>query len=102
MEQSIMKTTQATLRTLISLSAVAALVAGCLADSTSPDENASNGDNTDGTVDNTIGKSNAHLLPLMRGSSNALSSNAAPAGAHLSYYGGPVVSNVKVFTIFWG
>jgi hypothetical protein len=24
-----------------------------------------------------------------------------PAGAHLSYYGGPVMSNVKVVTVFW-
>ena len=24
-----------------------------------------------------------------------------PAGAHLSYYGGPVISNVKVVTVFW-
>ncbi|KAJ3308410.1 hypothetical protein HDV04_001324 [Boothiomyces sp. JEL0838] len=32
----------------------------------------------------------------------ALKNAAAPAGAKLNYYGGPVIPNVKVFTIFWG
>ncbi len=27
---------------------------------------------------------------------------AAPAGAHLSYNGGPLLTNVQVYTIFWG
>ncbi|KAJ3308462.1 hypothetical protein HDV04_001219 [Boothiomyces sp. JEL0838] len=31
-----------------------------------------------------------------------IKNTAAPAGAKLNYYGGPVISNVKVFTIFWG
>src|SRR5438477_5288505 len=26
----------------------------------------------------------------------------APAGANLTYRGGPLISNVEVFTIFWG
>lgn len=28
--------------------------------------------------------------------------NAAPAGAHLAYNGGPVISNVKVVVVYWG
>lgn len=28
--------------------------------------------------------------------------HAAPAGAHLVYGGGPLLTNVKVFTVFWG
>jgi len=28
--------------------------------------------------------------------------NPGPAGAHLTYYGGPVVSNVQVVIVFWG
>jgi hypothetical protein len=28
--------------------------------------------------------------------------HAAPAGAHLTYQGGPLLQNVQVFTIFWG
>ena len=27
---------------------------------------------------------------------------AVPAGAHLTYYGGPVISNIKVYTVAWG
>jgi len=27
---------------------------------------------------------------------------AAPANAHLTYFGGPLLTNVKVYTIFWG
>jgi hypothetical protein len=36
---------------------------------------------------------------------NAIGTNAThpgPAGAHLTYYGGPVVSNVQVVVVFWG
>jgi hypothetical protein len=28
--------------------------------------------------------------------------HAIPAGAHLKYFGGPLISNVEVFTVFWG
>jgi len=28
--------------------------------------------------------------------------HAAPASAHLTYNGGPLIQNVEVFTIFWG
>ena len=27
---------------------------------------------------------------------------SAPAGSHLNYYGGPVISNVEVIVVFWG
>ena len=31
-----------------------------------------------------------------------LSVASAPAGAHLSYYGGPVISNVRIVVVYWG
>ncbi|KAJ3253050.1 hypothetical protein HK103_001012 [Boothiomyces macroporosus] len=44
---------------------------------------------------------NVHHLSRPHNSAS-LQNAAAPAGAKLTYYGGPVISNVKVFTIFWG
>ncbi|KAJ3251336.1 hypothetical protein HK103_002461, partial [Boothiomyces macroporosus] len=44
---------------------------------------------------------NVHHLSRPHNSAS-LQNTAAPAGAKLTYYGGPVISNVKVFTIFWG
>jgi uncharacterized repeat protein (TIGR01451 family) len=38
-------------------------------------------------------------VPFGRGN---LKSAAAPAGAHLAYFGGPVVSNLHVVAVFWG
>ncbi|KAJ3272030.1 hypothetical protein HDV01_005982, partial [Terramyces sp. JEL0728] len=44
---------------------------------------------------------NVHHLSRPHNSAG-IQNAAAPAGAKLVYYGGPVISNVKVFTIFWG
>src|SRR5262249_10357507 len=63
------------------------------------DENASN-DYGNGAVDNSPGYSSTHLMLKQNG--DAITNNAVPSGAHLTYCGGPVISNVKVFTIFWG
>ena len=41
-------------------------------------------------------------MPLKTFSSGSLINTSAPSGAHLSYYGGPVLANVKVVTVFWG
>ena len=42
--------------------------------------------------------SHLHLTPP-RG---AIKKDAAPAGAHLNYYGGPVISAVNVWVVYWG
>src|SRR5262249_40196107 len=41
-----------------------------------------------------------HKLPV-RGP-DALTTQAAPPGAHLTYYGGRVVSNLQVVQVLWG
>jgi len=43
----------------------------------------------------------AHLLP-MPGAAPRFSSAAGTGGAHMVYRGGPVISNVKVYAVFWG
>lgn len=40
----------------------------------------------------------AHLLPLQ---TSAKVSESAPAGAHLSFFGGPVLKNVHVAPLYW-
>jgi uncharacterized repeat protein (TIGR01451 family) len=42
-----------------------------------------------------------HIVPFGRGS-GAVKNLAAPAGAHLTYWGGPVISQVHVVAVFWG
>lgn len=42
-----------------------------------------------------------HIVPFDRGAS-AVKNTFAPAGAHLTYFGGPVISNVHVVIVFWG
>ena len=43
--------------------------------------------------------SRVHKLPKM---SSGITPNSAPAGAHLTYYGGRVVSNMQVVQVLWG
>jgi uncharacterized repeat protein (TIGR01451 family) len=44
-----------------------------------------------------------HIVPYGRGTSaSPLKNTFAPAGAHLTYFGGPVISNVHVVIVFWG
>ncbi|HVY46846.1 MAG TPA: hypothetical protein VHB21_13255, partial [Minicystis sp.] len=64
---------------------------GCLAGGGSIDSEG------DGQDLNAIGSSHVHFL-LKQG---AIQTYSAPAGAHLTYYGGPVLANVKVWTVFW-
>jgi hypothetical protein len=42
-----------------------------------------------------------HIVPFGRGRTG-LKNAAAPAGAHLTYFGGPIISNVQVVVVFWG
>jgi len=41
------------------------------------------------------------IVPFGRGNAG-IKSQAAPAGAHLTYFGGPVISNIQVVVVFWG
>jgi hypothetical protein len=43
--------------------------------------------------------SHVHLMPLQ--SNDGFPSWTAPAGAHLSYFGGPVISSVKAVPVYW-
>jgi hypothetical protein len=44
----------------------------------------------------------AHIMPVHRPDrAKPAALPNAPAGAHLTYYGGPVLAKVKVFTVFW-
>lgn len=42
-----------------------------------------------------------HIVPFDRGASG-LKNTSAPFGAHLTYFGGPVISNIHVVIVFWG
>ena len=42
-----------------------------------------------------------HIVPFGRGSAG-VKNGAAPAGAHLTYFGGPIISNIHVIAVFWG
>jgi len=43
------------------------------------------------------------IVPYGRGANTSpLTNTSAPAGAHLTYFGGPVISNVHVVVVFWG
>jgi hypothetical protein len=83
----------------ISLSVTAAFgfASIILACSAAPDENVS--DNSEQGVTGTP-HGGAHIMPLHK--PGELSPFSAPAGAHLTYYGGPVISSVKIYTVFWG
>src|SRR5689334_8157722 len=44
-----------------------------------------------------------HIVPYGRGTNaSTLKNTFAPGGAHLFYFGGPVISNVHVVVVFWG
>jgi hypothetical protein len=45
-----------------------------------------------------------HIVPVLdpNGPNNAAVGFAAPAGAHLSYFGGPIISNVHVVQVLYG
>jgi len=45
-----------------------------------------------------------HIVPFGRTTSGTTSGlkSQAPIGAHLTYFGGPVISNIQVVAVFWG
>ena len=64
------------------------LGSACVADSNGTDQ-------TDPSADDTV----VHMMPL--GGVDAPVSNAAPAGAHLTNFGGPILKNISVHPVFW-
>lgn len=52
-------------------------------------------DQTDPSADDTV----VHMMPLH--GVDAPVSNAAPAGAHLTNFGGPLLKNISVHPVFW-
>jgi hypothetical protein len=47
------------------------------------------------------GQGFVHIVPV-RQVGEALKNGSAPAGAHLTYWGGPVISNIHPVAVFWG
>src|SRR4051794_18927673 len=88
-----MKTMRPSLRALSMLPIFAAFAVGCVANA------GSETDELTGTERNSFGSSN-HLMPTNKEGDAPLQSNAA-ASAKLVYYGGPVISNVKIVSVFW-
>jgi hypothetical protein len=71
----------------------------------SPGEESSQGDTSEAIVDGARVQwgTNAHLLPHDDSSPSAAAPiQAAASSAHLTYYGGPVISNVKVVKVEYG
>jgi hypothetical protein len=46
-----------------------------------------------------VGASKVHVMKMHSG---VQARAAAPAAAHLNYFGGPVLANVKVYAVYWG
>jgi uncharacterized repeat protein (TIGR01451 family) len=42
-----------------------------------------------------------HIVPMGK-APTAIKQTSAPAGAHLTYWGGPVIPNIHVVAVFWG
>jgi len=64
------------------------LASACVAESDGTDQ-------TDPSTDGTA----IHMMPLH--SPDAKVADAAPAGAHLTFFGGPVLKNISVHPVFW-
>ena len=76
---------------ILSLSS-AFIVSACVAESDGSDDSASD----DGTA--------VHMMPLRvptKAAETAPVSEAAPAGAHLTFFGGPTLTHVSVHPVFW-
>jgi uncharacterized repeat protein (TIGR01451 family) len=66
---------------------------------TSASEHAQNPATPAAEIGQSPGHGLIHIVPF--GRANVIQS-AAPVGAHLTYFGGPVVSNLHVAVVFWG
>jgi hypothetical protein len=93
-----MKTTRASL-TLISLLPAAAMLVGACADTGEYD---STEEASSAVVEVTkgAGRSGAHMMPMP--GARPRKARQTAGDYNFTYHGGPVISNVKVFTVFWG
>src|SRR6476660_7516632 len=95
------------LATLVLFSALAALAQVAPVDPTgganaaAPQQSAGSGQQT---LPNVPAGPRLHIVPILdpNGPNNAAIGFAAPAGAHLSYFGGPIISNVQVVQVLYG
>jgi hypothetical protein len=56
------------------------------------------GSDSTGDADSSADGTRVHMMPLHDPSKV---SNAAPAGAHLQFFGGPVLTNISVHPVYW-
>src|SRR6476646_3972562 len=92
------------LATLVLFSALAALAQVAPVDPTG-DANAAAPQQSAGSGQQTLPTGpRLHIVPILdpNGPNNAAVGFAAPAGAHLSYFGGPIISNVQVVQVLYG
>lgn len=98
------------LATLVLFSAVAALAQVAPVDPTgganaaAPQPSAGTTDSAQQALPSVPARPRLHIVPVLdpNGANNAAIGFAAPAGAHLSYFGGPVISNVHVVQVLYG
>lgn len=75
----------------VALSALSLTVVGCVG--------AENVDDTNDVVEESAPGTVVRIMPMTN--PDALVSNAAPAGAKLEYFGGPVLQKVNVIPVYW-
>jgi hypothetical protein len=98
------------LATLVLFSAVAALAQVVPVDPTgganaaAPQQSAATTDSVQQALPNVPARPRLHIVPILdpNGPNSAAVGFAAPAGAHLSYFGGPIISNVQVVQVLYG
>jgi hypothetical protein len=81
------------------------LLGGCVADLGTGGESAADqapADTDPAGLPALAGASSVHLMPLQLPESASPRRTATAAAPRLHYYGGPVISNVAVYTVFWG
>src|SRR6478672_11019071 len=98
------------LATLVLFSALAALAQVAPVDPTgdasaaAPQQSAATTDSVQQALPNVPARPRLHIVPILdpNGPNNAAVGFAAPAGAHLTYFGGPIISNVQVVQVLYG
>jgi hypothetical protein len=71
---------------------------------TPADENAASSDQ-DLALDQALGLESGdrvHTMPMKNVDNAAPVQSAAPAGAHLQYFGGPVIPSARIIAVYWG
>ena len=82
---------RASLAAFAAIGAMGVVGAGCAPGGAGP------GGENSGKGFNAVGSSNVHFDYM----TNGVKAFSSPSGAQLTYYGGPVISSVKIWTVFW-